>query len=587
MKVLIFIFFLTCLNVLPVYEREPNRASGETVSFDWRSDWAVDEGFAVEIDTEGYQFPTAIAFVPNPGRNPQDPLYFVTELRGRVKVVTNDRTVYTFAENFVQFTPKEELPSEQGAGGLAGICLAPEHGYVFVTFIYQDENKILRNNIVRFQSEPDVFSLKPTSQIDFTEIFFPYESGLLHHIGPCQVKDESLYVSLGEAWQPAKAQNNDFLVGKLIRMTLDGKPVPDNPFYQDHDTQKAANYVWASGLRNPFGLKIIGNRIFVADNGSDIDRFLEIRKGENYLWDGHDESIASNADYVIVPSRSPVQMDYYPEGSSIFPETYKQSFFMALSAFKRSKGKIPGVMTIKYGLKESQVLGVPRNFVLYRGSNFQLVTGLGFGPDGLYFSPLMPNQEGRSSVLKVVYNPEHKYPFNLIEDNSAVALIRQKGCLGCHAIDDHQGGTVAPPLYRNALVERLRLRLNSQAYVESLAEVDRLNSEPHRSYRVARQEVLAAEGMDRVRVWMKYRLQEPRFDALYSLMPNLGLSEEESLIITDFFMEEAGSSSIGKRIIRLLPESLRYRHLALAFGSGFLFALPVLLVFNLISRRRR
>ncbi|MCI0481371.1 MAG: hypothetical protein L0213_07270, partial [Candidatus Dadabacteria bacterium] len=59
------------------------------------------------IDTEGYSFPTSIAFVPEPGSGPRDPLYFVTELRGRVKVVTNDRSVHTFAEDIFRFEPAQ------------------------------------------------------------------------------------------------------------------------------------------------------------------------------------------------------------------------------------------------------------------------------------------------------------------------------------------------------------------------------------------------------------------------------------------------------------------------------------------------
>ena len=66
-------------------------------------------------------------------------------------------------------------------------------------------------------------------------------------------------------------------------MTLDGKPVSTNPFYLDEDIGKARNFVWAMGLRNPFGLKLVGDRMFVTDNGISIDRFLEVRKGANYL----------------------------------------------------------------------------------------------------------------------------------------------------------------------------------------------------------------------------------------------------------------------------------------------------------------
>lgn len=41
-------------------------AFAQTPAFDWRSDWAVAEGFTIVEDTTGYQFPSAIAFVPEP-----------------------------------------------------------------------------------------------------------------------------------------------------------------------------------------------------------------------------------------------------------------------------------------------------------------------------------------------------------------------------------------------------------------------------------------------------------------------------------------------------------------------------------------
>src|SRR5688572_86858 len=88
-----------------------SRATGqEATSADWRPEWAVDEGLALVRDTAGYRLPTAIAFVPQPGAGPKEPLYFVTELRGTVKVVTNDRTVYSFAEGLISSRPEQELP---------------------------------------------------------------------------------------------------------------------------------------------------------------------------------------------------------------------------------------------------------------------------------------------------------------------------------------------------------------------------------------------------------------------------------------------------------------------------------------------
>ncbi|MCC6453537.1 MAG: PQQ-dependent sugar dehydrogenase [Caldilineaceae bacterium] len=546
-------------------------AFAQVEPFDWQQNWAVEAGFALAIDTTGYQFPSAIAFVPNPGPNPKDPLYFVTEVRGTIKVVTNDRSIYTFAEDFMYVHPRQELPSGQGQVGLAGICLEPEHGYVFATFAYEDEHGTLRNNIMRFQAEPQTFSIKPASQLAFTDVFLPYESGLAHHIGPCQINNGLLYVSVGEAWQPQLTQNLDYMHGKLIRMTLDGKPVPDNPFYQDDDIQKARNYIWAYGLRNPFGLKIVDDRVFVADNGQNIDRFLEIHAGTNYKWNGSDKTIATNAAYVFVPSLAPVQMDYLSATGSFFPPDYTQTFYVGLSAFDADGSKTPGIMMLKYGLEENQMVDIPQYFVKYRGDEYQAVTGVAFGPDGLYFSPLMPNAAGETPILKATYDPAQGYPYTTVQVENGSALFIEKGCAGCHSVGDHwgYGGSAGPNLEEAALVERLQARLNTDTYLAVLAEIDKMDTEPYVSWTAAREELRATEGMDRIRLWVKDHIQEPRFDTMYSAMPNLGITEAEATILTNFLVNPNPPRQTPLTYLRgLMPTRLSGRHILFAYLAG-------------------
>ena len=541
--------------------------------FDWRRDWAIEAGFALEIDSEGYEFPTAIAFVPEPGPDPKDPLYFVTELAGTIKVVTNDRTSYIFAEKFFNLNPQGALPSGQGQVGLAGICLAPQYGYVFVTFPYHDEQGILRNNVVRFETEPQTFALQPRGQIDFSEVFSPYESGLAHHTGPCQVSDELLYLSVGEAWQPHLTQDLNTMNGKIIRMTLNGRPVPDNPFYEDEALDKAVNFVWAYGLRNPFGLKVMGERVFVADNGVQVDRFLEAQQGENYLWNGNDRTIAANADYVFAPGRAPVQMDYVPAQAPFFPEPYRENFFISLYAFRPEEEIRPGIIRLDYSLAERRVRSMPVDFVRYLGNAYQAVTGLAVGPDGLYFAALIPNEEGRTFVFKVTHRPDQAHPYTMVQTERPAALFVEKGCAGCHRVGDRwgYGGAAGPPLDREDLIERLQTRLNDDAYLASLAEIDQLDMEPYVSYKAARRAVAAAEGMARVRAWVKYRIQEPRFDNQYAAMPNLGVTEAEAAILADFLLnDKEDQQAPGLR--GLLPRRLRLRHLAFSFGAGFIAA---------------
>jgi glucose/arabinose dehydrogenase len=575
---------LLCLTVLSSCAADAETENAHNAPFDWRSDWAVKENFTLTIDSEGYHFPTALAFVPHPGQGPKDPLYFVTALRGTVHVVTNDRTVYTFAEGFFHLTPKAELPAGEGQTGLAGICLDPKRGYVFVTFAYQDEKKALRNNIIRFQSIPEVFSLQPTSHVAFTEVFAAYESGLSHQIGSCQIRDDLLYVSVGESWQPFKSQQLDTVQGKILRMTLDGKPVPDNPFYQNEDVNNAANYVWAYGLRNPFGLKLVGGQMFVADNGAQIDRFLEVQKGKNYLWDGNDWSIATNAAFILTPSHGVAQLDYCAPASCVFPQEYEQTFFVGLTPEALRGGRVPGILALQYGLGEHKMLGVPEYFLKHRSKKGedQMVAGLAFGPDGLYFAPLFPNQEGRSPILKITYDPAHPFPFTLVQNDDPVSLMRENGCLGCHTVNDRwgYGGAVGPPLGGEAMVARIQKELNSEKYLRSLTELDLVEEEPYRSFKEARREVVTAQGTDKIRTWIKYRLQEPRFDRFYSQMPSFGLSDTEALIIADYLLPKKNGAGFARG---LLPRSVGYKHVLLSFVGGFFTALGLLVFRRLIK----
>jgi hypothetical protein len=153
---LLWIGLLVCVAIVG-----PTALSAQTSAPDWRSDWAVAEGFSLRKDTDGCQFPTAIAVVPDPGRDPGDPLYFVTELQGTIKVVTNDRTVHVFAR--VPAPVEDTLPEAEAEVGLAGICLEPRRGYVFATCAYGDADRVLRNAIVRFRTAARRFGILPST----------------------------------------------------------------------------------------------------------------------------------------------------------------------------------------------------------------------------------------------------------------------------------------------------------------------------------------------------------------------------------------------------------------------------------------
>ncbi len=573
MKPLILIILLICALA---YADEP---------YNSKDDWTLPENFAIEIDTEGYSFPTAIAFVTEPGAGPKDPLYFVTELRGKIKVVTNDRTVHTFAEGFFELKPREELPAQSGEGGLAGICLDPPRGYVFVTFAYQDEKGILRNNVMRFDSVPGTFSLEPVSKTAFTQIFSDEYTSPSHQIGACQVEDGFLYAGVGDGhiWSDlhndvySGSQSIDSLQGKIIRMTTDGKPVKDNPYYVDDDTGKARNYVWATGLRNPFGVKAVDGRIFAADNGSGtMDRFLEIRRGENYLWDGTEWSIGADAIQILTPSDGVAQLDYITADEEVFPEAFREKFYLARTGNPDHRIRMAqdrGIVILDYGLAEGRMRSAPWYFVRYSGEGMQVISGVAMGPDGLYFVPVMPDASGRSAVLKVLYGEGYVSPQALQDKEDVISLLNSRQCYSCHVIYDYGFGDMGPALGGPAMEQRIGERLASVDYRKSLLELDALDTEPYVDYREARKELGLKTGAERVRTWVKYHLMRPGFDNPFSQMPNPGLTESQAVLIADYLLKPKGDADTGidlkvrKVMSRFIPD-LKYRHLVYSFMLG-------------------
>ena len=469
--------------------------SGSSATFDWRQDWEVRESFDLAIDSSGFRLPTAIAFVQQPATEDDAALYFVTELRGTIKVVTNDRRVRTFAE-VSALVPRSELPDPAGEGGLAGLCLDAAHGYVFVTYTARDQNGLMRNRITRFETAPRTFALRPERAVEIGAALAREPSAISHQIGGCRVAGDALYVGVGDGGDPRASQQPERLLGKVVRLTLDGAPYPGNPLPASSgaDADPASAPVWAYGLRNPFGIAIVDGEVFVADNGPSLDRFLRVPAGLNALWDGSDASIAALADVVFPRTIGPVQLERHPPGAALFPEPWRSSFFAATSARANS-----GVVAIPYDLAAGRADGTPAFVVRRRGPALPAgigVAGLAFGPDGLYFAALLANEAGETHVLRLAHDAASTFPFVIGRSGSR---LQAQGCTSCHAVGG-EGGQLGPPLdfelaRRSALLERL----GSEPYRERQSLLDTVDAEPFSSTRALRAEVREADGEDQLR----------------------------------------------------------------------------------------
>jgi glucose/arabinose dehydrogenase len=131
------------------------------------------------------------------------------------------------------------------------------------------------NRIVRIRVEGDRVS-EPETLLDTVPATNAYHNGGDLLFGA----DGMLYASVGEAHEPQRAQDPADLGGKVLRLTPEGTPGPDNPFGPD----VAA---FTIGHRNSFGLCLdpATGTIWETENGPDRDDEVNrLEAGANYGW---------------------------------------------------------------------------------------------------------------------------------------------------------------------------------------------------------------------------------------------------------------------------------------------------------------
>ncbi len=93
-----------------------------------------------------------------------------------------------------------------------------------------------------------------------------------------------LYISFGDNFQAATAQQLSTLTGKIIRLNADGSVPADNPFVKQ---QGARAEIWTYGMRNPQGLALNPwtQEMWESEHGPRGGDEVNIpRKGKNYGW---------------------------------------------------------------------------------------------------------------------------------------------------------------------------------------------------------------------------------------------------------------------------------------------------------------
>ena len=357
-----------------------------TVPIPWQTTRA---GYQLEVVATGLRLPVNIAFVPNPGSQPNDAKYYVTELYGAIKVVTNAGTVGTYAAGVINYVPSGAFPGS-GEQGLAGIAVDPISGDVLVSHLWRTSGQNYPR-ITRYSSSNG--GLTATSSQVILDMQGETQ-GQSHQISCLEIVNGELFCHMGDGFNYQTAQNLNSYRGKILRMDLNGAPIPSNPFYNG-GTINSQDYVYCYGVRNPFGgaYRAADGFRYCVVNGPSVDRLSKLVMGRNFGWNNSDASMANFALHNWAPSVGPVNIAFVqPQtfGGSGFPSEVHDHAFVTESGATYA----PGEQAIGKQITEfvfdaaGNVLAGPLPFAEYTGDGYATVVGLAAGPDGLYFTEL-------------------------------------------------------------------------------------------------------------------------------------------------------------------------------------------------------
>jgi glucose/arabinose dehydrogenase len=244
-----------------------------------RAALAVAAGLALAVPAQATQlvqvgsFSSPVSITGAPG---DEHRVYVVEQRGVIRELVDG---VLQPAPFLDIHDKVAFGGEQGLLSMAIDPAAPTHVYVY--YASATDGHI---HIDQFTAPtPDAVVGAGTTIVDI-----PHPGDSNHYGGQLQFgPDRKLYVATGDGGGVGdvhhNAQDVTSLLGKLLRINVDGSAPADNPF---------SNRVWALGLRNPWRWSFdrATGALAIADVGQaaweeiDFAPSLAAAKGVNYGW---------------------------------------------------------------------------------------------------------------------------------------------------------------------------------------------------------------------------------------------------------------------------------------------------------------
>jgi glucose/arabinose dehydrogenase len=227
----------------------------------------------VETVARGLEHPWGLAFLPD-GR------MLVTERPGRLRIVSAQGQLSEPLS-----TPGLRV-AVRGQGGLLDVALDPgfaQNRQVFLSYAEERGEGRAGTSVMRARLNAAGTGLEAPRVIFRQE---PTHTGR-NHWGSRIVfdRDGNLFVTLGDRFDlREQAQNPANHIGKIVRITPDGRPAPNNPYL---DREGARPEIWSLGHRNiqAAALHPQTGELWTIEHGARGGDEVNIPKpGKNYGW---------------------------------------------------------------------------------------------------------------------------------------------------------------------------------------------------------------------------------------------------------------------------------------------------------------
>jgi glucose/arabinose dehydrogenase len=400
--------------------------------------WSAPDLRVTQIAT-GLTAPVSIAVVPAPGPGAAAPLLYVAERQGIIHVLRRDGVLATYSEGLLNFDPLDFPAAPER--GLSGVAVDPTNGDLYVTLTFSSDPELAEAPhyaaVERFTSSDGGLTAATRARIKSLAPEPEGASRSISHIG--FGPDDLLYVNVGDAGQPAQAQDLERYHGKILRLTRDGSPTPRNPYYNAQDGITPRDFVYVSGLREPLGAawRSADEGHYFVEPGPLQDRFVRSVVGKSYGWDGTNASFDEGALYNWSPAVRPTSIAFVQ--SEWLARSGFSSAYEGLAYVTQSAGSGPGDASHKaiteWPLRaDGDLADGPRTVAFYRGPGDATPVALAAGVDGLYFTDLTaedaddPESASLLRLAPALVTPAADCNLNSVSDAIDLALGTSLDC---------------------------------------------------------------------------------------------------------------------------------------------------------------